>query len=120
MQARLGKGYRTALERILPGAFDQAVADASTAFEREIPALLEWSFGEAEAKRIKQPVLAVYGSESIALWARFGETQQLMLKWFPTIEGFLLSGAAHGLQMQNPHGMAEALAGFWSRHPIQT
>lgn len=119
LQSRFGKGYRTALEQILPGAFDQAVADASTAFEQEIPALLAWSFGEGEASRIRQPVLAIYGSESIALWARFGETQRLMLDWFPNIQGFLLPGAAHGLQMQNPRGMAEALSDFWSRHPIQ-
>jgi len=42
-----------------------------------------------------------------------------MLDWFPNIQGFLLPGAAHGLQMQNPRGMAEALSDFWSRHPIQ-
>ena len=47
------------------------------------PALLAWRFGQTEASRIRQPVLAVYGGESITLWARFGETQQLMLKWFP-------------------------------------
>lgn len=118
LEARNGKGYRTALEQVLPGAFNQAVADASATFEQDAPALLAWKFGEAEAARIRQPVLAVYGSESITLWARFGETQQLMLRWFPTIEGFLLEGAAHGLQMQNPHGMAVALADFWSRHPV--
>jgi pimeloyl-ACP methyl ester carboxylesterase len=116
--ARYGKGYRTELERVLPGAFDQAVANASTAFMQDAPALLAWSFGKAGASRIRQPVLAVYGSESIALWARFGETQQLMLEWFPDIQGFLLPGAAHGLQLQNPRGMAEALADFWSRHQI--
>lgn len=33
LEARNGKGYWTALEQVLPGAFDQAVADASTAFE---------------------------------------------------------------------------------------
>lgn len=119
LEARYGKGYRTALDQVLPGAFEQAVADASTVFEQDAPALLAWRFGEAEASRIRQPVLVVYGSESVALWARFGETQQLMLKWFPPIQGFLLPGAAHGLQLQNPRGMAEALTGFWSLHPIQ-
>ncbi|HMZ31333.1 MAG: alpha/beta fold hydrolase [Methanoregulaceae archaeon] len=119
LEARYGKGYRTALDQVLPGAFEQAVADASTVFEQDAPALLAWRFGEAEASRIRQPVLVVYGSESVALWARFGETQQLILKWFPNIEGFLLLGAAHGLQLQNPPGMAEALTGFWSLHPIQ-
>jgi hypothetical protein len=33
-------------------------------------------------------------------------------------QGFVLPSAAHGLMMQNPRSMAEALANFWQRHPI--
>jgi 3-oxoadipate enol-lactonase len=118
MQARYGAGYLAPLEHILPRAFEQAVANAATSFELDLPGWLEWRFGELEAKRITQPVLAVTGSESNVLWARFGETHRLLLEWFPTIEGFVLPGAAHGLQLQNPRGMAKALADFWARHPI--
>jgi pimeloyl-ACP methyl ester carboxylesterase len=57
LQARW-PGYGTALERALPGAVAQAVADAETWFERELPGQLEWSFGEAEARRITQPALS--------------------------------------------------------------
>jgi hypothetical protein len=32
------------------------------------------------------------------------------------IHGALI--AAHGLQMQNPRGMADALADFFQRHPL--
>ncbi|HDS44744.1 MAG TPA: alpha/beta hydrolase [Methanomicrobia archaeon] len=118
LQARYGAGYRTPLERILPGAFEQAVAHAGTVFELDLPGWLEWRFGEHEAKRITQPVLAVTGSESNALWPRFGETHRLLLQWFTTSQGFVLPGAAHGLQLQNPRGMAGALADFWAHHPI--
>lgn len=38
--ARYGNGYRTELERVLPGALDKAVADAWTAFEQDAPVLL--------------------------------------------------------------------------------
>ena len=117
LQARW-PGYRAALERALPGAFAQAVADAGTSFERELPGLLGWRFGEAEARRISQPALSVLGGESDALWSRFGETHRLLLAWLPHAEGFVLPGATHFLQLEDPRGMAEALAAFWARHRL--
>jgi 3-oxoadipate enol-lactonase len=117
--ARFGAAYRVGLDRILPGAFAQAVADAGTAFEQELPGLREWSFGEVQAQRIPQPVLAVLGSDSDALWPRFSETNRLLLAWLPNAERFVLQGAAHGLQLQNSRGMAEALAEFFARHPLR-
>lgn len=35
--------YREDLERVLPGAFEQAVADAATCFEAELPVVLDWA-----------------------------------------------------------------------------
>src|SRR5437660_559040 len=67
--------YQAHLDHVLPGAFDQAVADAATVFEMDI-GHLDWSFGAAEARRITQPVLSVLGGESAALWSRFGEVHQ--------------------------------------------
>lgn len=43
---------------------------------------------------------------------RFSETYQLLLDWLPDAEGFVLPGATHFLQVENPRGMAEALAAF--------
>jgi pimeloyl-ACP methyl ester carboxylesterase len=121
LQPRFGPGYRAAfLDRVLPGGFTQAIADAGNAFERDMPAVAEWEFTEADARRITQPVLAVLGSESEALWARFGETHRLLLRWLPRAEEFVLPGATHALQLQNPRGMAAALADFFARHPIPT
>ena len=117
MQARW-PGYRATLDRVLPGAFDQAVADAGTWFEREASGQLAWRFGEAEARRISQPTLSVLGGESDALWSRFGETHRLLLAWLPHAEGFVLPGATHFMQIQDPRGMAEALAAFWARHGL--
>jgi pimeloyl-ACP methyl ester carboxylesterase len=115
LQARW-PGYRTILNHVLPGAFDQAVADAETWFEREASGQLAWRFGEAEVRRISQPTLSVLGGESDALWSRFGETHRLLLEWLPHAEGFVLPGTTHFMQIQNPRGMAEALAAFWARH----
>jgi 3-oxoadipate enol-lactonase len=119
LQARW-PGYRAILERVLPGTFAQAVADAETWFEREASGQLDWHFGEAEVRRISQPTLSVLGGESDALWCRFGETHRLLLEWLPHAEGFVLPGATHFMQIENPRGMAEALAAFWARHPLAT
>jgi pimeloyl-ACP methyl ester carboxylesterase len=111
-------GYRTFLDHVLPGAFDQAMADAATWFETDLPAGLDWRFRETEARRVTQPVLSVLGGESQALHPRFGETYRLLLAWLPRAEEFVLPGATHFLQVQNPRGMAEALAAFFARHPL--
>jgi pimeloyl-ACP methyl ester carboxylesterase len=111
-------GYRALLEQVLPGAFDQAVADAPTWFEQEVPGQLAWRFDTAEARQIRQPVLSVLGGDSEALWDRFGETHRFLLEKIPLAEGFILPGTTHFLQVQDPLGMAEGLAAFFARHPL--
>jgi 3-oxoadipate enol-lactonase len=113
-----GPDYRDVLDRVLPGAFAQAVTDADTFFRFEMPALQQWSFAQAEANRIKQPVLSVVGSKSHTLWKGRTEVHELVKGWWPRTETFVLQGAAHALQIVNPTGMAEGLAGFFARHPI--
>jgi pimeloyl-ACP methyl ester carboxylesterase len=119
LQARW-PGYCAALDHLLPGAFTQAVADAGATFEVEIHAMLDWSFGEAEARRITQPVLVVLGGEGDALWRRFGETHRMLLAWLPYCEGYVLPGVTHFMQLQNPRGMPEALTTFYAHHRLPT
>jgi pimeloyl-ACP methyl ester carboxylesterase len=119
LQARWsGPGYRVAFDRVLPGAFAQAVDDAGTWFEREVSRQLGWRFGEVEAWRISQPTLSVLSGESDAFWSRFGETHRLLLAWLPHAVGVVLPGTTHFMQLQDPRGMAEALAAFWARHRL--
>src|SRR5262249_45308521 len=61
LRGTCGSHYRAVLEKAIPGAVDQALADADTFFSRELPALRQWSFGPDEARRVTQPVLAVVG-----------------------------------------------------------
>ena len=110
--------YRSVLDRVVPGAFAQAVADADTFFRIELPALDQWSFTQEEAGRITQPVLAVVGADSHTLWPGWVEVHNLVQAWLPRSEAFVLEGATHGLQMMNPQGMAAGLAGFFARHPM--
>ena len=109
--------YREHLAQVLPGAFEQSVADAATSFESDLPAALGSEFGQEEARRIAQPVLVVLGEESVALHPRFGEVYRLLLEWMPSAEGFIVPGATHFLHVQSPHVVAEALVEFLARHP---
>lgn len=113
-----GPSYRAVLDRALPGAFDQHVADADTFFGVEMPAMREWSFTREDAHRIVRPVLAVVGAKSLELAPFWGERQELLLSWLPNVEPFVLPDATHLLQVQNPRGMAEGLAAFFARHPL--
>lgn len=111
-------GYREPLETILPGAFDQGATDAGTFFEHELSGLFAWPFGEAEARRIRQPVLSILGGENAAPGTRFTEAHERVLSWIPHVEGRVLPGGTHMLHDQDPAGVAAILADFWARHPL--
>lgn len=113
-----GPDYRPLLDQSLPGAFEQHVADADTFFGQELPALQQWSFTQEDARRITQPVLAVMGAKSKELDPIWQERQELLLDWLPNAEPFILAGATHLLQVEEPRGMAEGLAAFFARHPL--
>jgi pimeloyl-ACP methyl ester carboxylesterase len=110
-----GPGYRPALDHGMPGAFDQAVADADAFFTQEMPALQQWPFTEDDARRIHQPALAVLGTASPPI---FAERQKLLLQWLPNAEPLDLPGLTHLLHVQDPAAVADGLTGFFARHPI--
>jgi pimeloyl-ACP methyl ester carboxylesterase len=115
-----GAGYRAVLDRVVPGGFTQAMADADTFFRIEMPALQEWSFTREAAGRITQPVLAVLGADSDAVWPAAGEGHRLLREWLPQAEPLVVPDVTHALQMQNPRGVAEGLAAFFARHPLSS
>jgi pimeloyl-ACP methyl ester carboxylesterase len=97
---------------------DQAALDADAFFTGEFPAIAEWQFTEADAARIKQPVLSVVGANtdaSIGLPV-YTEIHERVLDWFPNARSFVLPKAAHLLQVENPQGMAEGLAAFLANY----
>ena len=110
-----GPGYRGPLERGLPGAIEQCMADADAFFTQELPALQQWSFTQEHAAGITQPVLAVLGENT---YPTFTERMELLRSWLTNVEPFELLGATHLLHLQNPRGMAEGLASFYARHPL--
>ncbi len=108
-----GPGYRDGLERGIPGVVEQAVADADAFFAEELPGLQAWEFGEAEAQRVVQPVLAVVGERTAAT---FPPRTALLCSWLPNVERFQLPDSSHLLHLENASAMAEALASFCGRY----
>ncbi len=109
-----GPGWEPIVERAVPGAIEQAVADADTFFEEQ-PALMQWKFGPEEAAAIKQPVLSVLGARSAAI---FQEGRSVLRSWLPQTEGLDVD-TTHMLQIEDPAAVAQGLAAFFARHPIE-
>jgi len=118
MRGVAGADYQEAFERMLPRGFAQAVADAPTFFEQELPSVQSWAFGEQQAARVTAPALAVIGGRSPEVSPVWEERQALLLSLLPNVEPFVLEGATHLLHLHNPAGMAEAIAAFVTRHPV--
>jgi pimeloyl-ACP methyl ester carboxylesterase len=89
-----------------------SIADADAFFAQELPALQQWAFSQAEASRVTQPALAVLGENTAST---FPPRVELLLSWLPNADSFELPRASHLLHLQNPTGMAEALASFFAR-----
>jgi pimeloyl-ACP methyl ester carboxylesterase len=110
-----GDGYREPLERVIPDAFAEALADADLFFQAEMPAVKGFSFGPGDAERVTQPVLNVSGADSVP---RFIEGAALMQSWFPHAERLTVPDAGHLLMVENPTAVADGLKLFLARHPI--
>jgi pimeloyl-ACP methyl ester carboxylesterase len=110
-----GAGYREPLDRLLPGAFEQAVADSDALFTVEFPALGEWDLSQADATGIDAPVLRVVGDNTIP-W--FVESDALLAEWLPNSERSTIAGAGHFSPIENPRRVAETVDTFIARHPM--
>jgi pimeloyl-ACP methyl ester carboxylesterase len=118
LRVAIGPAYRSFLDELIPGGYAQALADAATFFAVELPSIGEWRFTQEDARRISQPVLAVFGSESVKDWVGWPEVQARLLEWMPQAEPYVLAGSNHALEEMDPRGVAEAMSAFLARHPI--
>ncbi len=110
-----GPDWRTEVAKTVPGGPEQAEKDAATYVEVESPALDEWTFGNAGASRISQPVLYVIGSETLPLVEALKQHFQSLI---PHTEQVVVPGVNHSMQMQDPKAVAAPIADFLSRHPL--
>jgi pimeloyl-ACP methyl ester carboxylesterase len=120
MRGVSGPGYRATLDRVLPGAFEQGVRDADTFFGQELPALQQWAFTREQAAGVAAPALSILGARSAQLSPIWTERHDMVLKWLPRAEGVVLPEATHLLHVEHPRTVAEALARFFSHHPVTT
>jgi 3-oxoadipate enol-lactonase len=113
----VGLGRPTSIEtweRALPGCLDQAALDSDTFFQVEVPAIASWTFTEADAGRITQPVLFVIGSDTLPIMS---EARDLLHAWLPQTEDLLVPDACHYLPIEQPALIAAGLAAFFRAHP---
>jgi pimeloyl-ACP methyl ester carboxylesterase len=103
------RNWRATIEQTVPGGIAQAVKDAATFFETEVPGVPNWTFGPEQAAAITCPVLSALGGKSSPL---FVEGRQLLHAWFPDCQDADIVGATHLLQMQAPGPVAAAIAAF--------
>ena len=103
------RNWRATIEQAVPGGIGQAVKDAATFFETELPGVAEWAFGPEQAAAITCPVLSVLGGRSSPL---FVEGRQLLHAWFPACQDADIAGATHLLPMEAPGPVAAAIATF--------
>jgi len=112
MRGVAGPEYRSAFERLAPGSFAGAVADADAFFGQELPAVRDWVFSAEDARKVKQPVLLVLGGRSAEIGPAFGARHRLLLDWLPAADPYVLPGATHLMHVQNPGDLATRLARF--------
>jgi pimeloyl-ACP methyl ester carboxylesterase len=108
-----GENYRESFDRHLPeGWFDRWQEDLDALFIADIQ---PFTFTAEDAARVSQPVLNMSGEHAAPY---FKDLYEELSKWFPDAENVILPDASHAMPQMNPSGVAEHLADFFSRHPI--
>ena len=116
LETRAGGAFREVLDWLTEtGEFDQAVADADTFLQVEMPAAYRWNFTPEHAKRIDQPVLSVLGVQSPE---RAQKVHEILKKWVPQTQEVFLENAEHALPLMDPPGIAKTLAEWLARNPM--
>lgn len=111
--------HRELIERRLgPAGYEKALRDAAFFFRDEVPAVLEWQFGTAEAARVQQPVLVVEGAESVREGPMSRQITDAAAKLLPKAEIAIIEGVNHMMPLQDPDAIGRVIADFASKHPI--
>jgi pimeloyl-ACP methyl ester carboxylesterase len=101
--------WRETIDGAVPGGIEQAIADASTFFERELAAADAWSFDRERVSAIDCPVLSVLGTASGPL---FEEGRRYLHEWFEDCVDADFAGVTHMLQMEATSDIADTIGDF--------
>ena len=110
LQAVGGAGAAEELDRLVPGATADALANAEGFFAHELPAVVAHEFDPADVAGIDVPVLNVVGSSSES---RFAEAAAIVQSWLPDAERSEIPDVTHLLVAQRPDVVAGRLDAFW-------
>jgi hypothetical protein len=113
--ATFGPGWQAIVEGAIPRGIEQGLEDFD-AFMREALQMRDWRFQRVQAAALGQPVLSVLGVARTNQYMQDGRA--LLHSWFPRTENCDFP-TWHLLQIQDPKGVAHALAEFFGRHPIE-
>ena len=101
-----GPGWRANAERDLPGSVAAMERDAQTFFESDLPALLAWTFTDADAAGLDSPVLLVGGSDS-SRW--FAEMLDRLGSVLPRSARTTIDGAGHTAALSHVDEVARVI-----------
>ena len=110
--ASYGAEWRTLASRV-PGGPAQVEKDVDTVFQSEAPAMTKWRFGPEEGARITQPIIYLTGG------GRHGASRERMQMWIKGMEQFVIPNTTHAMLMEDPKGVADAIAAFLKQHPLK-
>lgn len=107
-----GEDWQSLASRV-PGGPDQVLRDAETVFTSEAQAMMTWGFTEEDASQINQPMVYVTGGGG------HGASRGQLQEWTPRVmDVIVVPGTTHAMLMEDPAGVADAIADFISRYPF--
>ena len=113
---QIGPRYQDVIEKALPaGALAQAVEDADTFFQSDLPGFAGYKLAPETARAIHQPAVVLAGAASYPV---FQECGQAVLSRLPQARRHEVAGTTHLMQVMSPRPVAEALGSLFSAHPL--
>ena len=117
MRGVCGEHYRSVLEqRLGVNGVDEAIRQSAFFFRDEVPAVLESTFGAADAARIHCPVLVAEGADGDASAPLAQQITALATRFLPHAEVMSVASTNHMMPLQDPEAVARVIHGFVGRH----
>ncbi len=117
-----GPNWQELMADQVPGAEEQAIADAASFFDIEVPGMAEFELDGQHAARLTMPALYVLGTESSSnahADGFFEQGKELLMNKLPNAEAITLDGMNHSMQIGFPETLATIIAEFAARHPME-
>ena len=105
--------WRAEIRDTVPGGAEQAIDDAATFFDVDLPAIQQRTFEADGDERLAMPVLHISGADTT-----HPNRHAVIAAMASNLEAVEIPDVGHGLQMAKPAAVAQPIAAFLLRHPI--